>query len=509
MAKFDIVVVGSGNAGLSAAVQCALLGKKTLLIEQHNVPGGCASSFCRGRFEFDPSVHEICDYGPEDNKGDVRLLLEDLGVHLDWVNIEDCYRCVGKYSDGTPMDVTMPTGEKAFIDKMEEYVPGSRSSMETMFELMVEMRDALVYMNAGGNDSKLMQEKYPNVLRTSAYPVNKVFKALKIPQKAIDILTVYWTYLGADLDHMQFLHYANMIHMYVTRIGVIPQHTSHQISMEFMRRFYELGGTAWFNCRAEEFLFDGDRCCGVKTTMGTVECDYVLANINQDIIYGKMMPKHLIPEREKKLSAARNRNFGARMFVAYFGLNRTAEELGIKDYCVFFPQYIDSVKEKQTMEKIDTNYYSIFVCNSIPIPNFSPKGTCVLNFTTMFGPDDWNKLEIEDYNKVKNMIAKRCITTLKEKLGVDIEPHIEEMEIATPWTFARYLGTPEGCVYGYVAEDWDPMLARMMMLDKEFPIKGLSHIGASGPRSDGYSQTWLSGSITAKLAVEALQKGVK
>ena len=45
----DIVVVGAGNAGLSAALHCATEGKKVLLIEQHNLPGGCATSFVRGR----------------------------------------------------------------------------------------------------------------------------------------------------------------------------------------------------------------------------------------------------------------------------------------------------------------------------------------------------------------------------------------------------------------------------------------------------------------------------
>ena len=38
MAKYDVVVVGAGNAGLSASIQLALAGKKTLLIEQHNLP---------------------------------------------------------------------------------------------------------------------------------------------------------------------------------------------------------------------------------------------------------------------------------------------------------------------------------------------------------------------------------------------------------------------------------------------------------------------------------------
>ena len=52
MQKYDAVVIGAGNGGLAAACRMAKGGKKTLLVERHNLPGGCASSFRRGRFEF-------------------------------------------------------------------------------------------------------------------------------------------------------------------------------------------------------------------------------------------------------------------------------------------------------------------------------------------------------------------------------------------------------------------------------------------------------------------------
>ena len=188
-AKYDVVVVGAGNAGLSAAVKCAVEGKKTLLIDQHNLPGGCASSFRRGRFEFDPSVHEICDFGPDDNKGHVRLLMERNGVNVDWITVPECYRCISTYSDGTPMDVTMPCGREEYIAAMEKYVPGSRESMEKFFDLLLEIRAAKVYMNDGTpNDAKYMQKHFPNTLRSCGYDALRVMKALKIPQKAIDII---------------------------------------------------------------------------------------------------------------------------------------------------------------------------------------------------------------------------------------------------------------------------------------------------------------------------------
>lgn len=52
MEKYDVIVVGAGNGGLSAAVTASQKDLKTILFEKHNLPGGAVSSFRRGRFEF-------------------------------------------------------------------------------------------------------------------------------------------------------------------------------------------------------------------------------------------------------------------------------------------------------------------------------------------------------------------------------------------------------------------------------------------------------------------------
>ena len=62
---YDVVVIGAGNGGLSATAYLAQKGLKVLLLEQHNLPGGVATSFVRGRFEFETSLHELASFGPE------------------------------------------------------------------------------------------------------------------------------------------------------------------------------------------------------------------------------------------------------------------------------------------------------------------------------------------------------------------------------------------------------------------------------------------------------------
>ena len=252
MRKYDAVVVGSGCAGLSAALELITAGKKTLIVEKHNIPGGCATSFCRGRFEFEPSLHELCGVGTENRPGDVRRLMDKFGVKVRWKMVDDCFRCISTYSDGSPMDVTLPTGRDAFIDKTEEYVPGSRKYMEDFFELMDQIRRAIEYFAnpTQGMSPVTLIRKFPNVLRTGGYSTEEVFEALHLPQKCRDILAVYWSYLGVDMKHLSFFHYAAMVDNYVSYGAAIPTHTSHEISNAMIERFRELGGDVWFNCRA-------------------------------------------------------------------------------------------------------------------------------------------------------------------------------------------------------------------------------------------------------------------
>ena len=49
MDKYDAVVIGAGNGGLVAAIRLLQGGAKVLVVEKHNLPGGFATSFRRGR----------------------------------------------------------------------------------------------------------------------------------------------------------------------------------------------------------------------------------------------------------------------------------------------------------------------------------------------------------------------------------------------------------------------------------------------------------------------------
>ena len=87
---YDVIVVGAGNGGLAAASELSGAGLNTVLLEKHNLPGGVATSFVRGRFEFEASLHELCSVGTENAPLETRTLLEKLGSDTVFRNEKNC-----------------------------------------------------------------------------------------------------------------------------------------------------------------------------------------------------------------------------------------------------------------------------------------------------------------------------------------------------------------------------------------------------------------------------------
>ena len=110
--NYDAVVIGAGNGGLVAAARLAKEGKKTLLIERHNLPGGFATSFVRGRFEFEASLHELCGVGPLTGKSPLQKIFEEVGAadKIEWISLDEAYRLI-TLDENAKCDYVMPLGQ--------------------------------------------------------------------------------------------------------------------------------------------------------------------------------------------------------------------------------------------------------------------------------------------------------------------------------------------------------------------------------------------------------------
>lgn len=511
MSKFDAVVIGSGTGGLSAALSLATAGKKVLLMEQHNLPGGCASSFVRGRFEFDASLHEFCSIGYPGNWALTgKLIMEKYKLNVDWVKVPELYRCIGTLKSGRHIDAVLPCGKDNFINKMEELVPGSRKPMEQFFELTLECNEAYNYFNEHLHDGLdkngftyvdegLFMKKYPNFLKIAEYPFNVVLRKIGMPEDAIDILNVYWTYIGTDYERLSFVHQAWMMLMYIEYFPAFCKKTAHALTMAGIERLRELGGELWLNTKALEVVADENgKIKGVETTAGFVETNYVIANMNPQDAYTKLLSKNIkVPEREIKRANAEKH--GVRFFNAYVALNKSVEELGIKDYTIFMPGDLNTEKNYAFSKDYNVNNHSVVVIYNVLDKEASPEGTTLMTFTITYTEDVWGDFSQREYVSKKQELFKKVMDNFEKDTGIIIHDCIEEIEMASPWTFCNFLGTPQGTVYGYECSEWDTMVARLLTLRKEQPIHGFKTCGASGARGDGYNQTYLNGDDMATL----------
>ncbi|MGN0526284.1 MAG: phytoene desaturase family protein [Acutalibacteraceae bacterium] len=513
MIKYDAVVVGAGNGGLAAATYLAKEGKKVLLCEKHNLPGGFATSFKRGRFEFEASLHELCGYGKTPGVGGTRKLLDYLGVSekLDMRDVPAAFRVISIDKDEN-IDATLPFGRQAFIDKMEKYVPGCKESVEKLMDLADDIDKSMDAMDGDMGDmgKKELVGTFLNFARSAPYSAKEVFDALKIPKKAQDILSGYWSYLGTDLEQLSIIHYLSMVNSYINLGAVVPADRSHGLSSAFVEAFEEYGGDLWLNTEVTKINMKDGKVTGIVTADGTeVFTEHIICNCSPHSVYANMLPRGEYPSEE--INAVNSRKFAPRGFSVFLGLNKSPEELGIKDHCYLIYDTMDTKKQFELMKNIETNNVQATVCLNEVIKDCSPEGTTILYFTSLFSDDCWGKVSPEDYIKTKRKFADKMIGNFEKYTGIKIRDAIEEIEIATPMTYARYTGTPQGSVYGYLMQDWDGVVTRTIMdnMGKNEKIPGLRFCGGFSTMGDGYSSAMTTGKNAAQRTLKDMEGGKK
>lgn len=489
--EYDVVVIGAGNGGLIAATTCASKGMKTLLIEQHNLPGGFASSFVRGRFEFEPALHELGNLGNNSLPGSVYKVFEELGIKVNWKEIPEAFTLVIN-EDNVKKEYKFPTGVEEFSKACERYEPGSYQNVRNFIDVCKDCYDAVQYIieSKGNVDSKVLRKQFPNYLTVINSTLSELTEKMKFSKFMKFVLESYWTYMGVLPNKLSALIYCIMFYEYIKFGAYIPTNRSHEISQNILNRYSELGGQSWFNTKALKIDVKNNQVIGIDTTNGYIKTKDIISNASPSLVYGNMIDKKDIPEVTKKLNAKRKP--GQQGFCVYLGLDKSIEQLGLDSYSYFIANDLD-----HNTEKIDSiNRLNMYIVVAMNVANneCSEKGTSILSFTTLY-EDAWNGVTEEKYFETKNKLAKMYIDDFEKRFNLDIKSHIEEIEIATPITFARYTGALNGAIYGYSETIDDSNFVRSVNQNEYDTINGLKFCGAHSFASHGYSITYITGNI--------------
>ena len=127
---YDVIVMGGALAGLSSALMLADKGLDVLVLEQHNLPGGVATSFVRGGMEMEATLHEMMSIGPKGHRLKVGKFFDDMGVDIDWLPVPEAY-----HASLPGLEVTLHPGMERFAHEVDAAVPGTYDKVLALLNL--------------------------------------------------------------------------------------------------------------------------------------------------------------------------------------------------------------------------------------------------------------------------------------------------------------------------------------------------------------------------------------
>ncbi|MBF6339014.1 NAD(P)/FAD-dependent oxidoreductase [Nocardia abscessus] len=487
MSDFDVIVIGAGNAGLTAAATLQRAGARTLLLERHNVPGGCATSFRRGRFEFEVALHQLSGVGVEGQPISLREgLFQQLGVadELEFVQEHDLYRAV------VPglLDLTLPADWEAAIDAVDAAFPGNRDRTAKFFELV----EQVTFWQIAAMRGMPVAQIDPVLFTYGLRPLKDVLDEYFDDDRIKVALGMYWTYLGQPPSKLRFQDLALTLFAY---FEFKPWHVrggSQAMSAAILDAFRRAGGEVRFNTGVEAILTANGRVLGVRLEDGSeVTAPDVVSNASLPVTYG-MLEGLAVPSAVRADLATRR--IGVSGFVLHMGLDATPAELGFTTSTTFVNVDTDDDRTYDAWRSFEPARGICVSSYDVAPIGFAPAGATHVSLMTLQHADIWRNVAPAEYARTKFAYAETLLD-LCETITPGIRDAIEEVDVATPLTMMRYLGHPGGAIYGYDQDATEGWLFRNS--ERETHVPGL-YLAGSWVGLGGFQPTLEAGARVAR-----------
>jgi phytoene dehydrogenase-like protein len=500
MEGYDAIVIGAGNGGLTASTALAQKGLNVLLLEKHNVPGGCATSFCRGRFEFEVALHQLSGMGTVEKPGPLRMMLGSLGVldDLEFVEMPDLYSVV--MSDG--FNLTLKPDRNQVVMALQERFPNEKEAINGFFDLCYqyaqEMLGAFYF-----RDPAPSREKYPVLYEYAFKTGSEVLDTFFSDPLLKAVLSVYWGYVGLPPNRLAFPYLAMLFFVYIEFKPFHIKGGSQALSNAIVNRFLTHGGTARFQCGVRKIVVEDGAVKGVITEEGErIPTRFVVSNASQVSTYTQLIdPNHV---EEKALREMRGRSLSPSAFTLFAGFDCEPKDMGITETTTFFLENINfDDRVLSRMREIEIgDQLMVSSCYDVADPDFSAPGTSQANIVTLKYGEPWLSIPPSRYHETKFRCAEEMLQRV-EAIYPNVREHMEELEVATPLTHMRYLGHPAGAIYGFEQYTKDSMFFQP---GRYSSVEGLYFAG--GWVGDcGFQPTLETGLSAAKTIIRKLEKG--
>jgi phytoene desaturase len=490
--NYEIIVIGSGMGGLSVAALLAKAGKKVLVVERHDRPGGYAHAFLRNRYHFDSAIHMTAGCEPVSDSGtlsggliDRLLRIFDVRDRCNFVKINPFYSVL--FPDAQIVDI--PTGIENFTATHVAHFPdeekGLRSFMKTCIDLTNEATkipgDLSIF------DFLKVPRKYPTVFKYHKSTLQQVLDEHIQNAKLKSILGALWPYLGLPPSKLSFLYWSFMNRSFLEEGAYYCQGTFQNLVNAFVESLRKNDGELILQSRVRRVIISKDNAVGgvILENGQRISAPVVISNADATQTFEELVGVENTPEQY--LSKLRKMKPSLSAFVVYLATDLNLVKLGAKHEMFLYKTW-----------NHDETFLSIFegkpagIAITVPTlsdPSLAPPGEHIVIVTTLI-PYEIGSSWREQKSKYAEMLMQEV-----EKVFPGIRNHITFSEGASPRTMERYTLNLTGAIYGW---EVSPEQVGRGRLAHETPIKGLYLSGHWTQPGGGLYGVTLSGVDTAR-----------
>jgi phytoene dehydrogenase-like protein len=440
--RYDVVVIGSGLAGLTTANILARAGRSVLLLEQHYKLGGMATWFKRpGGHIFDVSLHGF-----------------PVGM------IKSCRR----YWNQQIADCIVPLENVRFDNPMFSLT--TKYNREDFTKLLVDQFGIAPQAVIDFFDTARGMNFYDDQSTTTRQLFDRFFPGR---EDVIRLLMEPITYANGSTLEDPAITYGIVFSNFMSK-GVYTFQGGTDRLVEMMHEeMLRNGVDVRIRCDVERILVERGKVAGVQVGGKTIQAGAVISNANLMSTIFRMVGEDKFDRNfVDEARAVRLNNSSTQVYIALKPDERVEESTGDLLFSSTAPVFrTDLLLSRDITSRTYSFYYPR--CR----PQSRPR--CLIVSSTNARYEDWKDLTEAEYEASKQELVASTLEHL-DRYVPGIHERYEHAEAATPRTFQHYTKHQLGASFGTKFEG----LAVSRALPEQ--IQGLYHAGSVGIIMSGW-----------------------